>query len=206
MKTVFIPVISNFEIADKEINEISRKLPKKIAIAYSVQYKNSALKIKNRLKNHIITGFSQVLGCSKPQFSKDTEAILLVSSGRFHAVSLALETNLPIYIYDRKLSRISEKEIDDLRKKKKSAYLKFLNAEKIGIIISTKPGQENLQRALKLKESLKSKNSYLFIGNEINPREFENFSISSWVNTACPRLDFDFPVINLGEIRKISDI
>lgn len=201
-KTLFVPAISNFEITDKEITEISKKLPKKIAIAYSVQYRNSALRIQNKLKNHIITGFFQVLGCSKPQFSKDTEAVLLVSSGRFHAVSLALETNLPIYVYDRKLSRISEKEIDDLRKKKKSAYLKFLNAEKSGIIISTKPGQENLKRALELKKSLKNKKSYLFIGNEVNPKEFENFSLPSWVNTACPRLDFDFPVVNLREISR----
>lgn len=156
------------------------------------------------MKNHIITGFSQVLGCSKPPFSKDTQAVLLISSGRFHAISLALETNLPIYIYDRKLSKISEKEIEELRKKKKVAYLKFLNAEKIGIIISTKPGQENLTPALRIKKNLKNKKSYLFIGNEINPKEFENFPISSWLNTACPRLDFDFNVINLREMRENS--
>jgi diphthamide biosynthesis enzyme Dph1/Dph2-like protein len=200
--TIFIPAISKFDISEKEISEISKKLPKKIAIAYSIQYKNSALKIRNKLKNHVITGFLQVLGCSKPIFSKDTQAVLLISSGRFHAVSLALETNLPIYIYDRKLSRISEKEIEELRKKKKAAYLKFLHAEKIGIIISTKPGQKNLAPALKIKNNLKDKKAYLFIGNEINPKEFENFQISSWLNTACPRLDFDFNVINIRELNK----
>ena len=58
--------------------------------------------------------------------------------------------------------------------------------------------------ALKIKNNLKNKKSYLFIGNEINPREFENFSLSSWLNTACPRLDFDFSVINIREIREPS--
>jgi 2-(3-amino-3-carboxypropyl)histidine synthase len=79
-----------------------------------------------------------------------------------------------------------------------ASYLKFLNAEKIGILVSTKPGQENLKKALSLK--LKNKKSYLFLSNNIDIREFENFGINSWVNTACPRMDFDSGVINLRNL------
>ncbi|MDD5012687.1 MAG: diphthamide synthesis protein [Candidatus Nanoarchaeia archaeon] len=201
MKQLFIPAKVKSEINTKKISEL--KLPKNIAIAYSIQYQETASEIKEILsKNHNITNFLQVLGCSKPKFSKDTKAVLLISSGKFHAVSLAVESNLPVYILEAdKLRKISEEEISSLKKRKKASYMRFLNADKIGILISTKPGQENLQKALALKDKIKNKEIYLFISNEINPREFENFpEIKSWVNTACPRLDFDSSVINISDL------
>ncbi len=201
MKQLFIPAKVKSEINAKKISELN--LPKAIAIAYAIQYKEVASQIQKILsKKHKITNFIQVLGCSKPKFSKDTKAVLLISSGKFHAVSLAVESNLPVYILEAdKLRKISDEEIDSLKKRKKVSYMKFLNADKIGILISTKPGQENLQKALTLKNKMKNKNAYLFISNEINTKEFENFSeIKSWVNTACPRLDFDNSVINLGNL------
>lgn len=206
MKHLFIPARIKSSINKNSIIELSKKLPKNIALAYSIQYEELAKEIKQIFsKNHNITFFSQVLGCSKPNFSKQTQAIILVSSGKFHAVSLALESNLPVYIlYNNSIQKISDKEIDALRKRKKTAYLKFLSSDKVGILVATKPGQENLKRALELKKSLKLKNkkSYILIGNNLSPNEFENFHIDSWVNTACPRLDMDFPVINLDKLNR----
>jgi 2-(3-amino-3-carboxypropyl)histidine synthase len=143
----------------------------------------------------------QVLGCSRPKFSKDTEAVLLIGSGRFHGVSLAFESKLPIYILEsNELRKISDEEIYAFEKRKKSSYMRFLNAEKVGILVSSKPGQENLKKALSMKENLKDKKSYLFISNDLDTRQFENFSdITAWINTACPRLDFEGFVFNSGD-------
>jgi 2-(3-amino-3-carboxypropyl)histidine synthase len=201
MKTLFIPAEINSPINKNKISKLN--LPKEIAIAYSIQYNKIAVQVKDILsKTHKITALIQVLGCSRPLFPKETKAILLISSGRFHAVSIAFETNLPVYVLEsNELSKISEQEISTLQKKKNAAYIKFLNSDKIGILISTKPGQENLKAAISFKNSQKSKKSYLFISNNINPQEFENFSeITSWVNTACPRMDFDTPVLNLSDL------
>jgi len=79
--------------------------------------------------------------------------------------------------------------------------LKFLHADKVGILISTKPGQQRLQKAFELKKKFK-KQSYLFISNNINTQEFENFpEIQSWINTACPRMDMNSnSVINMDKI------
>jgi len=203
MKTLFIPAKINAELNEKKIESL--KLPNNIAIAYSIQYKELAVKIQKILsKTYQITKIIQVLGCSKPDFPKDTQAILLIGSGRFHAVSLAMETNLPVYgLYNNSMTEISKEEIESLKTKKKASYLKFLNSDKIGILVSTKPGQENLKRALELKNSLKNKKAYILIGNNLSPSEFENFkTIDSWVNTACPRLDFDAGVINVRDISK----
>jgi diphthamide biosynthesis enzyme Dph1/Dph2-like protein len=87
MKTLFIPAKLKLEINKSKILPIFNKLPKNISIAYSVQYENYAKEIKNFLKeNHKITAFTQVLGCSKPSFLKNTKAILLISDGKFHAI------------------------------------------------------------------------------------------------------------------------
>lgn len=207
MKTLFIPAKIKYSLDNKEIKKIqSLELSKKIAIAYSIQYKDMALNIRKALsKTHKITKIVQVLGCSKPRLPKETQAILLLSDGRFHAISLALETGLPIYILEHnKLTKISKQEIKHLKNRQKASYLKFLNADKIGILISIKPGQENLKKALVLKKTLKDKKSYLFIGDTINPNEFENFPINVWINTACPRLDMDINLLNISEIKRLG--
>ncbi len=203
MKTLFVPAKIKSRVNKSKILEISKKLPKNIAIAYSIQYKDIASEIKKIFsKIHKITKLVQVLGCSKPNFPKNTQAVLLISSGKFHAISLAIESGLPIYILEHsKLREISKKDIDFFKKKQKASYLKFLNADKIGILVSTKPGQQNLKKALNFKKKLKNKKSYLFISNNINVNEFENFRLNCWVNTACPRLDMDSNfILNIDKI------
>jgi len=201
IRCFFIPARIKSELNEKKISNL--KLPKEIAIAYSIQYKEIAERIKSILsKNHKITALIQVLGCSKPIFSKETKAVLLISSGKFHAISIALETKLPVYVLESdELRLISSEEVNSLQKKKNVAYLRYLNAEKIGILVSTKPGQENMNKAFSFKSKLKNKKSYLFISNNIAINEFENFpDIKSWVNTACPRMDFDSSIFNLGDL------
>ena len=204
MKTIYIPAYSRSKVNSSKILEISKNLPENIAIAYSIQYEEIAEKIKQIIlsKKHKITKTIQVLGCTIPVLPRETQAVLLIGSGEFHAISLALETGLPIYILDNSnFKRISEKDIISLKLRQKSSYLRFLNADNIGILVSIKPGQQSLKKARIFKNSLKNKNSYLFIGDTINSKEFENFAqIQSWVNTACPRLDFDSSVVNLNKI------
>ncbi len=202
VKTLFIPTKIKSTVNKSKILGISKKLPKDLAIAYSIQYENIAKEIKDILsKNKKITSFIQILGCSKPNFLKTTKAILLIGSGRFHALSLASQTKLPIYILEQNtLYQISKKDLENHEKKSKAAYLKFLHADKIGIITSTKQGQQKLKDALALKNKLKDKTSYLFLADNINSNEFENFKIDSWINTACPRLDMDARVVNVDKV------
>ena len=78
--------------------------------------------------------------------------------------------------------------------------MNFLNADKAGILVSTKPGQENLKEAIEFKKKTKKK-TYIFICNNINTSEFENFGLKAWVNTACPRLDMnDYRIVNLSQL------
>ncbi len=224
MKTLYIPAKVKANINKDKIKSLSAKLPKNIAIAYSIQFKDIASEIKSSISNNV-TQITQVLGCNKPSFPKNTQAILLIGSGRFHALALASETRLlesdkikgtnndfsmaeqelPIYILEKdQLSLISEKEIDSFQKRKKAAYLKFLNAEKVGILVSTKPGQEKLKQAINIRKKIKDKYSYLFLCNNINTNELENFPLDAWINTACPRLDLDLQAINIRDLENLN--
>ncbi len=215
MKTLYIPVKKKLSITQSQLQSLEKKLPKNIAICYSIQFKDLAKNIKKYLsKTKSISLFQQVLGCSKPRISQDTEAILLISEGKFHAIGLSLETGKKVFVYEnKKFISIKQEEIKKYQQKKKSSYLRFLYADKIGILVTTKQGQERLERALKLKQKLEKQNPekkvYIFITNNINPNEFENFpDIECWINTACPRLDMAFinsennNVINLKEIEE----
>lgn len=202
MKTVFIPVESKRKFNSNSFKEIENSLPKRIAIVYSSQFKILAKEIKEKLQNKEILSFIQVLGCSNPKLPPEVEAVLIIGEGKFHSVGIAYESGLPTYIFeDNGLKMVSDAEIEKLEKKEKGKYLKYLNAENVGILISTKPGQQRLKKSFELSKKMRGKKVYYFVSNNINANEFENFKIDSWVNTACPRMDFnDVPIINLEKL------
>lgn len=185
--------------------EIS-KLPKKLLLAYSIQYKDLAILVKKQLDSNKIkvTSMQQVLGCSKIQ-TKDP--ILLIGAGRFHALNLYLQAPEVFVLENNIITKIPEEEIKKIENKRKASILKFLSANNIGILITTKPGQENFNLAINLKEKLekKGKQVFLFLSNNIGISQFENFPIDSWVNTACSGLANDNPkIINYQDILDIS--
>lgn len=206
MKTLFIPAKSKIKLDKTKFLAEAKKLPKNIVVAYSIQYKVLAESVKEVLsKTHTINSIIQILGCSNPNLPKYTKAVLLIGQARFHAISLAFESNLPIYIMENNIiTKVTESEVAKLKQNKNKAKLKFLNSDSVGVLISIKPGQNRLNRALKLKDKYKNKKFYFFLSNNINSNEFENFGISCYINTACPRLDLDSSVINLSEVENLS--
>lgn len=186
------------ELSESEIE----KIPKKIFLAYSIQYKLLAEKIKKQLEDNKIkvTGIKQVLGCSKIN-TKDP--VLFIGAGEFHALNLFLQAKSIFMLNNNGIMKFSEEEIERLKNKRRAALIKYLDAENLGIVVSTKPGQENIEKAITLRKKInkKGKKAYIFLSNNINPYQFENFNIDSWINTACIGLSYDNPaMINLSEI------
>ncbi|MCW1310066.1 MAG: diphthamide synthesis protein, partial [Candidatus Nanoarchaeia archaeon] len=104
------------------------------------------------------------------------------------------------------------KEIEKFKRKNEENIRKFKNAKRIGILVSTKPGQENLKIALDIKKEIEKNNrkAFIFIFDTLIPEELMNFTeIDAWVNTACPRIGiddaerFDKPVINVEDFYAI---
>ena len=194
MKTLFIDLISTQEISAEEIRKLVNKLPSRLFLAYTIQYRQIAEKIRKLCKKKII-GFRQILGCSKIK----TKNILFIGDGEFHLQGIDAEN---IYTYDGSLKKIPKETIDNLKKFRTRAIAKFYSADKVGILVSCKPGQENFKQALSLRDKLKKQNkeAFIFLSDNISQSDLDNFQVESWINTACPGLVFDFPVVNLSDI------
>ncbi len=204
MKVLFVESLRKEKVPFTELELLKKDLPEKIYLVYTIQYKDYAKDVKQQLENHKkILGTSQVLGCAN--LKTDADAILLVGSGRFHALEMALMTGKEVYILEHNhLSKITKEEIDKLLKVRQGKIKKFLTATSIGVIVSLKPGQCNFSLAEKFAEKLKKKGkkSYIFIADYINLGELENYPIEAWVNTACPGLELDSGIPNLRDVEQ----
>lgn len=206
MKTLFIAVKSKVNV-NYLIDRL--KLPKRIGLVSAVQFLDNLPSIKKYLlakgKKAIITG--QVLGCNVTnplRFKDKVDAYLFVGSNGFHPVEIARLTKKPVFIANpitNEVSKITNKEVEEIEKRKKGRILNYLHSKKVGILATIKPGQENINLALILKQQL-DKENYIFVGNEITENDLINFTdIDSWINTACSRIEIN-KVVNFDEIGK----
>ena len=231
MKTLFLKTKYRDIVVLGEDN--AGKLPERIALASSIQYIDSIKEVKSELENKgkkviLLQGDhskhkGQILGCDvtgitiKSIEKKKFDAFLYIGDGEFHPKILLLaqkERNKDVFLFNpmnRSFRKIEHTDIEKIEKKNKGALLKFHTSANIGIIVSTKPGQERLKKAIELKKRLTKmgKNSYIFICNTLNPEELENFNfVDCYINTMCPRIGFDDimrynkPVINYGMVEE----
>lgn len=214
MNTLLIEARKKVDVRlGKEMN----KLPKKIGLLSTVQYSHLLDKIKKHLekagkkvfleKGKMTRYKGQILGCdvSAAEKVKDKiDAFLIIGYDAFH-YSPVLMLEKPLFIFSPEtgtLKKIEKKEIETMKIKKKSALMKFYKADVIGIIVSTKPGQYNLKKALELKKSLEKnrKKSFIFVCDNIELRERENFRCQAWINTACPSMLMEPEILNMQDI------
>ena len=146
----------------------------------------------------------QVLGCNSNAFNPNSDILLLLCDGKFHALNNSIQLKKEIYIFNGlKLDKIEKSELEDHFKKIKGKQMKYLNSNNIGILVSNKKGQKS-RGAFKIREKIESsgKKAYVFFGDSIPINEFENFpEIDIWVNTACFGLAMDNnKIINLSDI------
>ncbi|MBI2109991.1 diphthamide synthesis protein [Candidatus Woesearchaeota archaeon] len=203
MKLLFIPAKSKEDITPvlKKV-----KIKGKIGLIASVQYLDQLEKAKKYFKNSVICG--QVLGCNTGDAEKKKDMIdayLFIGSGRFHPLDIFRKTGKPTYMANpatNEFSQLTAKEFVNFEKQKKGRLLKFLNAEKVGILVSSKPHQYNLQTAYRIKEHFKDKECLIFLCNNIRQEDLENFpEVEIWVNTACPRIEGK-NIINASDLPK----
>ncbi|MBD3204100.1 hypothetical protein GF327_07425 [Candidatus Woesearchaeota archaeon] len=196
-----------------------KALPQKIGLFTTVQYINQIQNIKMQIegKGKTVTLFKtrhsehsgQLLGCSIQEFS-GVDAFVYIGDGLFHPRALVIKNNLPVHIYNplsEKTSLIDKKDVEKILKKQKGAYMKFLSAKNIGVLVSTKPGQNRYKDSKKLEKKYPDKEFFYLVFDTIEFSGLENFVfIDCFVNTACPRIGLDDtinlekPVVNVDEI------
>jgi len=207
VKTLFVPA----KVRNIDIVPVLKKIKlngKKIGLVSSVQYVDYLSQVKKYLENQgneVIIG-GQMVGCNASaaiKIKEDLDCLIFFGSGEFHPIELLEVTNVrDIYLVNpssQTISKFTEEEIIILERKKQGRIKKYLMAERIGILVSIKPGQQALSSAIKLAKKC-GKEAYIFIADEIDVNRLEDFNdIQIWVNTSCPRLEGK-NIISLKEI------
>ena len=141
------------------------------------------------------------------------DGFLYVGDGEFHANALVLGQKdenefkevMNYNPINKKFKSFKIKDVEKILKRYKGGLMKFLSSNNIGVLISIKPGQEQLKMSKKLEKY--DKNFYYFLSNDIDFSKKEDFPfIEYWVNSACPRLGFENSVVNLTDALDAENI
>lgn len=142
----------------------------------------------------------QVLGCDYFGLKKiepEVDSFLIVGS-YFHALGAALSVEKPTIHADPYDGTVQNLENDRAKiiRQRYAMVEKSRQAEKFGIIVSTKPGQSNPTIALNIQRQLEQngKKAVILYADEVVPAKLLDFTdIDAFVDTACPRLALDDP-------------
>ncbi len=225
MKVVHIEAKLNKTISLPDI--FIEKLPGKVALFTTIQFMNSMPGFLEQIKKSgreavlFKTGHTrhkgQILGCNVQEWQdysdEDFDAFAYVGDGFFHPKALLWKNNdKKVFAwnpFNNQEYEVSTKDMELVKKKYNAALSKFYASRKIGVLVSTKPGQFYMKRAFELKKEYPDKDFFYFIDNTINFNALEDFPfVEVWVNTACPRIGFDDsvkiskPVVNMEDVKK----
>ena len=199
---------------------VLEKLPPKLILAMPVQFLGHQKEIVSQLKNvgkdviifksHHGKHSGQILGCDILRFDVVADAFFYIGDGKFHPTALLYENNKPVFCYnpfDNSLIVRTSEELEKVQQKKKGQMAKLVISKNVGLLITTKLGQNEFKRVENLRERLenKGKSVFVFIADEINLIQLENFNfIDVWINTACPRIVEDFKCLNFTDLKSIG--
>jgi 2-(3-amino-3-carboxypropyl)histidine synthase len=218
MKLVHIHATSNAElvpIVQQALDEGMIGDCKNVAVLTTIQHKHKIQEVIDFLEKQGVTAksYGQVLGCKAPR-KIDEEKILFLGSGVFHPKAVVMNAGQEIICcnpYVQEIKKVTREDLDLGLKRKKGALLKFHVSKHIGVLISVKSGQYNVQahldRIFGLEEKYLDKKFYFFAVNTLDFTEMENFPfVEVWVNTMCPRIGFDDahrlpkPMLNINDL------
>ncbi|NJE11240.1 diphthamide biosynthesis enzyme Dph2 [Thermococcus sp. MAR1] len=206
--TIFVPAFAKVEVVpvlEKNIDEI-RKLGRRIALVTTAQHVHRLEEAREFLEKQgfeVIIGkgdsrvswSGQVLGCNFSPAKVDAEGVLFIGAGYFHPIGLALATGKPTLAVNPYSGDAfwMDKEAERLIRKRWAQIAKAMDAERFGVITSTKKGQLRLAEAKRVVKLLREHGKYarLMAMNHINYPALEGFDFDAYVVVACPRVPID---------------
>ncbi|MFZ0004761.1 MAG: diphthamide biosynthesis enzyme Dph2 [Methanoregula sp.] len=132
----------------------------------------------------------QVLGCNFTAAKMTgVSEVLFIGTGIFHPTGIALSTKTRVVALDPFTGTAVEVSADSLLRRRSAIIEKARNSRNIGILVSTKSGQQRWDLARQLAKLVPG--TSIIAMREINPDELLNLGFDCYVNTACPRLAYD---------------
>lgn len=198
------------------------KTPKRLVIACSIQYLDYISELQQFLQENgkTVSVFisrhgqhpGQILGCDI--FSFDVEggfdAFVYLGDGLFHPTALLFNNKKSVYIYNpmsEQITTLDSTYLEKIHKQKMGMLSKFIEAKKVGVLVTRKPGQNQSKAVSEFRRQMegKGKEIYVFLADHVDVAGLEDFNfIDAWVNTACPRIVQDFKCVNLRDLQEIG--
>jgi 2-(3-amino-3-carboxypropyl)histidine synthase len=150
-----------------------------------------------------------ILGCDHTAVPKDADCYLFLGSGIFHPLGVALKTEKNVFSLDFETGELRDfaKEKEKFQRVKAFHIGHAKEADKFGILISTKPGQLFPEKAAEIKKVLSDlgKKTWILVMDDISPSKIEGMDLDILVNCACPRMGEDHtlfkkPILNPEDV------
>ncbi len=180
----------------------------RIGIVASVQHVNAVQDVASFFKSRGREVFigkgdarirypGQVLGCNfsaAREINHEVDCFVFLGTGHFHAVGVSIATGKKTYVLDPYTESVEdvEKIADRIIRQRFGLIVKAEEADRFGIIVSSKIGQRRVRLALALKEMIEStgRKAYMIMTDNVRPENMY-YDVDAYVNTACPRLGYD---------------
>ncbi|WP_297460581.1 diphthamide biosynthesis enzyme Dph2 [Thermococcus sp.] len=206
--TIFVPAFAKVDVVpalEGNINEI-KKLGRRIALVTTAQHIHQLEGAKAFLEGkgfEVLIGKGdsrvswpgQVLGCNFSAAKTDADGVLFIGAGYFHPIGVAMAVKKPTLAVNPYSGDAfwMEREAERLIRKRWAQIAKAMDAERFGVITSTKKGQLRLAEAKRIVELLKEHGRYakLMAMNHISYPALEGFDFDAYVVVACPRVPID---------------
>jgi 2-(3-amino-3-carboxypropyl)histidine synthase len=136
----------------------------------------------------------QVLGCNyEAARNMDVEEYLFVGTGQFHPLGVALATGKRTVAADPVTGNVSVIDTVPMLKRRYGAIARAIDAEKIAVLVSKKPGQKRMDLARKVADLGREhgKKMVLVYLDRVEPEVLINLGADAAVCTACPRIALD---------------
>lgn len=197
------------------------KLPESIGLVSTVNFLDSLKKARKYLESlgkkcYVNSGFrtkypGQILGCDVSAALKIEEKVdcfLFIGSGEFHALGLAIKTSKPVFSLKQENRDLKQVEKDKFVRQMHFAVALAKDCSNFGLLVSTKAGQVQIEKALEIKKKLeeKGKKAWIFTMDRITPEKLLGLNLDCLINCACPRVavenrtSFGKPIINPEEL------
>ncbi len=205
MKPMRVEHISVYRVAEVTLpQDLLEALPEHLALFVPAQWVDKLPHITKQLENagkkvelyqaRHTSAPGQILGCSIQTWD-GVDGFLYVGEGEFHPKALLFKNAQPVYRYEPLLETwdvFSREEIEKIMKQHKGALLKFLHANTIGVLTTTKSGQKDGKAIEHLREKYPDKDFVHFLVNTVDWEGLNDFPfVEVWLNTGCPRIGLD---------------
>ncbi len=178
---------------------------KRVGVITTVQHHHKIDEIIEALRERGIEGMvgsggerlrypGQVLGCNYDAAKcLDVDEYLFVGTGKFHPIGVALSTGKRVIAADPVSSEVVLIDPDPMIKRRYGAIARAMDARKIAVLVSKKPGQKRWNEAHKMMDlgEKNDKDMILVYLDRIEPDVLINLGVEAAVCTACPRIALD---------------